>query len=87
MQSLPPRHYPKDLSKRFAADPFDKRMRLASPAGGLTHTSLGLLVEIWEWVRQNPQAVPPALVPVIESITTHLRREAPDALEFLEQMQ
>lgn len=84
MQSLPPRHYPKNLALRFAADPFDKRMRLASPTGELTHTSLGLLVEIWEWVRQNPEAVPPALAPVIESITMHLRREAPDALEFLE---
>lgn len=48
------------------------------------HTVLGLLVEIWAWVRTHPDAVPADLVPVFNSIDALLRREAAGDVKELE---
>lgn len=81
----PPRHYPRNLNTQFAADPLDRRMHAASP--GREHTPLGLLVELWHWYQTHREECGPAFEPMAVSIEECLRREAPDAVEFLEKMQ
>jgi len=80
--SGPPKHYPRNLDLRFAADPFDIRMHRNSP--NREHTALGLLVELFYWCRMND--VPPAFAPMLNSVKACLSRECPDALAELERM-
>jgi len=87
MLSAPPVHRPRrlvTLDFEFAADPFDPRMHRDSP--NREHTVLGLLIEIWAWVRNHPDSVPPELVPVFNSIDSLLRREAAADIKELERI-
>jgi hypothetical protein len=79
-----PKHYPRDLSLQFAADPFDKRMRTPGPQGHLVHTPLGLLLEIHEWLRQNPKEIPPSFRPILKSVEQLLQQRVPAELQRLQ---
>lgn len=69
-----------NLSREFAADPFDKRMRDSRQR----HTPLGLCVEIWQWYRTHEAECGPAFAPIAASIRELIEREAPDHVEYLE---
>ena len=77
----PPVHKP-TLERSFAADPFDPRMH--GNRATRDYTSLGLLITIWHYVREHPNAVPADLMPVFNSIDIYLRREAPADIAELE---
>lgn len=75
----PPPKFPSGLGGRFAADPFDSRLRVCSP--NREHSPLGLIAEaLWHlWHGGDP-----ALMEV--SFAACLRRVAPDVLADLERM-
>lgn len=81
-KSVPPKYerIPKDLSREFAADPFSSAMREAGSDGSLTHTSLGVLVEVWHWYETHMISCGSAFEPIANSIYDHLMRKCPDAI-------
>lgn len=79
-KSGPPSHQPKDLSQQFAADPFLASMREPGPDGMLTHTDLGLLVEIWHWYATHMISSGPAFEPIAKSVYDHLQRKCPQVV-------
>lgn len=75
----PPKHYPKNLDRYFAADPFDARMHQTGPTRD--HTPLGLLIEIRHWYLEHEADCGPAFKPIINSIEDCLNRECPEMLQ------
>lgn len=82
-RSAPPVHKP-TLERKFTVDPFDPRMH--SNGAKRDYTSLGLLITIWHYVREHPNAVPADLMLVFNSIDIYLRRESPGDIEELERI-
>ena len=80
--SRPPRIYPADLSKQFAADPFSDKMHNDGPQR--EHTPLGLLVEILHWYETNKADCGPAFQPIANSVRQLLEQECPKELKALQ---
>lgn len=54
--------------------------------GPLRHTSLGLLLEIWNWYRRHQISCGRAFYPIAESVRQHLLIECPKAVEDVQRI-
>lgn len=82
MSRPPPRIYPADLSKQFAADPFSDKMHDDGPQR--EHTPLGTVLEGYAWLIQYGHD--DYLQPVRASFRACLVRECPKALAEVESL-
>ena len=78
----PPKFYPRDLSRQFAADPFDARYHESGPKR--PHTPLGLLVEILSWYQTHKEDCGPAFQPIANEVRSCLEKNCPATLKEIE---
>lgn len=79
----PPRRYPRDLSKVFAADVFDIRF-VNGPSTDRQTTSAGYCINVYHWCREHRQELGPAIDPVLTSLREWMQRDFPDVWADLE---